>query len=177
MVSLVRASRQATSALLVLALLAVPQVFAQQKALFEESARPDWKEAEIAFPAYPAASDLIPLDVGASATTKFFIDEKSLSLADDGVVRYTLVARGSGGAENVSFEGIRCETAERKLYAIGRGNGEWVRSRNDAWQQIAENSLNRQHAQLAKEFFCPPSASRPTLREIIQSLRKDAGLR
>ena len=104
-------------------LLAQP-VAAQRTALFEESAAAEWKEVEVPFPAYPSSADLIPLDVRSSTRTQFFIDPRSLSLADDGVVRYVLVVRGAGGAESVSFEGIRCATAERKLYALGRG-GEW----------------------------------------------------
>jgi hypothetical protein len=77
----------------------------------------------------------------------------------------------------VSYEGIRCETAERKLYAIGRGNGEWVRSRNDAWQVIAENALNRQHAVLFKEHFCLVGEVRPGLDQIVRSLRRAAAMR
>ncbi len=156
-------------------LLAQP-VAAQRTALFEESAAAEWKEVEVPFPAYPSSADLIPLDVRSSTRTQFFIDPRSLSLADDGVVRYVLVVRGAGGAESVSFEGIRCATAERKLYALGRG-GEWVPSRNDSWQWIVDNALNRQHAVLAKEYFCPPGSARPSLAEILDLLRKDAGVR
>ena len=154
----------------------VQPVAAQRTALFEDDAAAEWKEAELRLPAYPASTDLIPLDVRSSTRVQFFIDPRSLSLAEDGVVRYALVARGAGGAENVSFEGIRCATAERKLYALGRG-GEWVLSRNDSWYWIADNALNRQHAVLAKEYFCPPGAVRPSLPEILDLLRRDAGVR
>jgi hypothetical protein len=66
------------------------------------------------------------------------------------------VVRTQGGAENVTYEGIRCETAERKLYAIGRKPGDWVASRNVEWRQIEEKTANRVHAALAKDYFCPP---------------------
>ena len=149
---------------------------AQRKALFEEAAPVEWKEAELRLPAYPSSADLIPVDVRSPTSTRFFIDARSLSLAEDGVIRYTLVVRGAGGAENVSFEGIRCATAERRLYALGRA-GEWVPARSDAWRLIEDNAFNRQHAVLAKEYFCPPGAARPSLPEILDLLRKDAGLR
>lgn len=155
--------------------LALP-VAAQRTALFEESAVAEWKEAEFRLPAFPSGADLIPLDVRSSTSTRFFIDARSLSLAEDGVIRYTLVVRGAGGAENVSFEGIRCATAERRLYALGRA-GEWVPARSDAWRLIEDNAFNRQHAVLAKEYFCPPGAARPSLPEILDLLRKGAGLR
>lgn len=155
---------------------AAQPVSAQRAALFEGSGAPEWKEAEVRLPAYPSSADLIPLDVRSSTRAQFFIDLRSLSLAEDGVVRYTLVVRGAGGAESVSFEGIRCATAERKLYALGR-SGEWVPSRSDAWHWIADNALNRQHAVLAKEYFCPPGSVRPSLAEILDLLRRDAGVR
>ncbi|WP_374241686.1 CNP1-like family protein [Zoogloea sp.] len=167
--------RDGVLAALALCCLAQP-VAAQRTALFEGSAEAEWKEAALRLPAYPSAADLIPLDVRSSTSTRFFVDARSLSLAEDGVVRYTLVVRGAGGAENVSFEGIRCATAERKLYALARA-GEWVPARSDAWRQIEDNAFNRQHAVLAKEYFCPPGAARPSLPEILDLLRKDAGLR
>ena len=155
---------------------AAQPVSAQRTALFEESSAAEWKEAELRLPAYPSSADLIALDVRSPTRAQFFIDARSLSLAEDGVVRYTLVVRGAGGAENVSFEGIRCATAERKLYALGR-SGEWVPSRSDAWHWIADNALNRHHAVLAKEYFCPPGVVRPSLPEILDLLRRDAGVR
>ena len=144
--------------------------------LFEEEAKPAWKEVEPAFPVFPERANLIPLDLGSASTSSSYIDGKSLTLAEDGVVRFTLVVRGAGGAQNVSFEGIRCETAERKLYAIGRGDKEWIRPRADEWQRIRDNAFNRQYALLAKDFFCPMGSIRPNRDEILRSLRQAAGL-
>lgn len=170
-------SRLGAGGLVALALgFAALPVSAQRTALFEESSAAEWKEAEFRLPAYPSSADLMALDVRSPTRARFFIDARSLSLAEDGVVRYTLVVRGAGGAENVSFEGIRCATAERKLYALGR-SGEWVPSRSDAWHWITDNALNRHHAVLAKEYFCPPGAVRPSLSEILDLLRRDAGVR
>ncbi|WP_374246893.1 CNP1-like family protein [Zoogloea sp.] len=157
-------------------LLAAP-ASAQRTALFEDEPKAPWSEAEVVFPAYPADASLIPLQIGPTATARFFIDEKSLSLAADGVVRFTLVVRTQGGAENVSYEGIRCETAERRLYAVGRKPGEWVASRNVDWRQIEEKTTNRVHAALAKDYFCPPGMMRPGLGQIVESLRRDGGVR
>ena len=177
MSALIYRLHQGVFVVLTVAVLLATPAHAQRTALFEDAAKSPWQEAEVHLPAYPASADLLPLYVSSTATASFFIDGKSLSIADDGVVRYTLVIRGSGGAENVSYEGIRCETAERKLYAIGRNGSEWVRSRNDAWQVIAENALNRQHAVLFKEYFCPPGEVRPGLDQIVRSLRRGAVMR
>lgn len=146
-------------------------------ALFESPGKPEWKEDKLVLPAFPVEADLLPFQVGPSSNAAFFVDGRSLSLGSDGIVRYTLVVRTAGGAENVSYEGIRCETAERKLYAVGRERTEWIASRNAAWQRISDNSFNRQHAVLAKEFFCPPGSILPDRNEILRMLRNAAPLR
>lgn len=146
-------------------------------ALFEGEAKPEWKEAALELPPMPVEKDLIPFQVSPGASAAFYVDGRSLKLGNDGIVRYTLLVRAAGGAENLSYEGMRCETAERKLYAIGRGGSEWVLPRNAEWQRISDNSLNRQHAVLAKEFFCLPGAVLPTRDEILGALRNAAPLR
>lgn len=99
--------------------------------------------------------------VSATTPNQFFVDEGSVSVGADGVVRFTLVVRTPGGAENVSFEGIRCATGERRLYASGRADGEWVVARNSVWQPIADNTYNRPRAALAWDYFCDgPAAPR-----------------
>ena len=72
----------------------------------------------------------------------------------DGVVRYVLVARSSQGAENVSFEGIRCSTSEVRIYATGTHEGTWTRSAGP-WREIAPRSVQRWHNALRDEYFCP----------------------
>lgn len=148
----------------------------ERKALFEEEAAPEWKELPLQLPAFPSRENLIPFQVSADASASFFVDEKSLSLGADGIVRYTLVVKAAGGAENLSYEGIRCATAERRLYALGRGT-EWVMSRNDAWQRIVDNAFNRQHAVLAKDFFCPPGSVLPDREAIVRQLRNASRFR
>lgn len=177
MISISRCFAGRAQGVLCLVLLASLAGCGGRTALFESEAAPAWQEVELKLPAYPVEADLIPIDIHSTTSTAFFVDGKSLSLGSDAVVRYTLVGRAAGGAENVSFEGMRCETAERKLFALGRGKGEWVRSRNDQWQRIEDNAFNRQHAVLAKEFFCPPGSILPTRDEILQSLRQAARLR
>ncbi|MDD3354438.1 CNP1-like family protein [Zoogloea sp.] len=144
---------------------------ALEKPAFEEQVKAEWKEFEWTLPPYPVDADLIPFRPSAEATAAFFVDGRSLRVDPDEVVRYTLVIRSAGGAENVSFEGMRCETAERKLFAIGRSKGDWVPSRNDAWQRISDNALNRHHALLFKEFFCLPGSILPSREDILRNLR------
>ena len=55
----------------------------------------------------------------ANYTLKIYLDEKSISLAQDEIVRFTLVVETSSGTRNVFYEGLRCDTREYKTYAVG----------------------------------------------------------
>ena len=115
-------------------------------------ARPG-RKLRVQLPATPGADNLIPFYVSPTATQHFAIDEKSLSIGKDGVIRYTMVATSPAGAKNISYEGIRCETFERKSYAFARADGTWARSRRDQWEPIVRNAANRQHGALAHRFL------------------------
>lgn len=120
---------------------------------FDDENKP-WKEIAVQLPAPPKAENLLSFYVSPTATQSFAVDSKSLSVGSDGVVRYTLISVSQSGARNVSYEGIRCETFERKIYAIGQANGTWARARRDKWEGIVQGFANRQHAALATDYFC-----------------------
>lgn len=124
-------------------------------AAFGDDEEKPWIEAEVALPAYPADADLIEFYVSATTANRFFIDGKSLSVGSDGVVRFSLVVLTSGGATNVSHEGIRCSARQVRLYATGRSDRTWSASRLAAWRPIESRDINRHHAALSRDFFCP----------------------
>jgi len=76
------------------------------------------------------------------------------------------------GAKNVSYEGMRCATRERKLYAVGRSDGSWAPSHNKNWEVISEANANRQHAELMKEYLCPDKAVPKDAKEILERLKR-----
>jgi hypothetical protein len=121
-----------------------------------EEAEP-WQELEIEMPAFPKQENLIEFYVSAVATNNYFIDASTLAVGADGVVRYTLVVETSGGARNISFEGIHCKERNWKHYATGRSDGTWVKSRASRidWRPIENKPVNRHHAALSRDLFCP----------------------
>lgn len=131
-----------------------------------------WAELQQQLPAYPEDNNLIPLDVGAATPHRFFIDGKSISTGTDGIVRYSLVIKAAGGASNVSFEGIRCESREQKYYAIGRNDRTWARARNPQWRYIQFQSVNAQHITLYGEYFCRGKIMLESAEQIVQALRR-----
>jgi len=115
-----------------------------------------WREIEARLPASPLAENLEPVEVSAATLYRFHIDRTSISVGSDGVVRYTLIGTSPQGAKNISYEGIRCDTAEIKLYAFGRPDGSWSRSRRNQWDPIRNEPRNRQHAAL-RDAVCDDS--------------------
>lgn len=150
-----------------------PFVAAQDAGPGSDDSGKAWQEAAVQLPAAPKDADLVIFPTSATARLTFAIDAKSLSVGADGVVRYTLVATSPGGARNVSYEGIRCETFERKLYAFGRDDGSWSRAHNDAWERMRRNERNRAQATLAEDYFCDVSTVAGSAKAMLDRIRYD----
>lgn len=131
-----------------------------------------WHEIEVTLPTAPRADALLPFSVSATTSNSFFIDGRALSVGSDGVVRYALVVLSPEGGRNVSYEGIRCETRERRIYASGRGDGSWSKSRANEWVKIQDVSGNRHHAALFLDYFCPGGIAARDAEEVRDALRR-----
>lgn len=132
-----------------------------------------WREIEAAPPAYPRPENLLPFFVSAATSFEFYIDGTTLSVGEDGVVRYVLVARSAQAAQSVSFEGMRCSTGEVRTYAIGTSAGGWTRSASP-WRQIQPREIQRWHNALFGEFFCPLGNPIHSPREGVAALKAGA---
>jgi hypothetical protein len=137
---------------------------------FDDKEKP-WQEIAVQLPAAPKPENLLPFYVSPTTTHSFAIDPQSLTLGADGVIRYTLVTRSQEGAANVSYEGIRCASFEKKIYAFGRPDGTWSRSRRDQWQRITGNAANRQHAALTKDYFCQEMTVAGKAEDMVNRIR------
>lgn len=124
-------------------------------------------------PAFPKQENLLEFYVSAATTNKYFIDASTLAPGMDGIVRYVLVVMTSGGATNVSFEGINCRERTWKHYATGRSDSTWVKSSatRSEWRPIENKPVNRHHAALNREFFCPDGVIIHTADEGRNALR------
>jgi hypothetical protein len=131
-----------------------------------------WGEAQVPIPEYPKPENYLPLEVSATTPFVFFVDAKSLSVGKDGVVRYSLIAKSSGGALNISFEGMRCSDAQYRIYAFGRSDNTWSESRMSQWQPIPPDARNAQRAVLYRDFFCPLGGIIATAEDGVRALRR-----
>ncbi len=141
---------------------------AEQSDWERDNRKPAPAEAQVELPAYPVPARLIEFDQSHAADFRYFIDPETLSVDKDGVVRYVLVARSSSGVANVTYEGLRCETAEHRFYAFGHGDGAWSRSRS-GWRPLQQGQpLQRV---LYADYFCPQKVAILSAAEGVRALR------
>jgi hypothetical protein len=133
-----------------------------------------WAEVAVKLPPYPRDENLIPFSVSSATRNAYFVDAKSIGVGADNVVRYTVVIQAAGGAKNVSFEGLRCDTAERRLYAYGHPDGTWSKARNGGWQAIKLRSQFSYRKALFEDHFCPDGIQVKDSKVAVQSLRRAA---
>jgi len=135
-----------------------------------ESDKP-WVEQLAQIPPYPDEKNLMAFDAGAVTTNQYFVDKTSIKVGEDGVIRFSLVIKSSAGASNVSYEGIRCATSERKLYALGRDDKTWTQPRASEWQKLDFVRQFYAQRELSKNIFCPNQQIVSTTEEAIQALK------
>jgi hypothetical protein len=155
-------------------LLILPLVAHAEWGAFEYDFEQDkpWAEVAAQLPPYPKAENLVEFNVSSATRHRHFVDTASISVGEDKVVRYTVVIAATGGAKNVSFEGLRCETGERRLYAYGHPDGTWTKARNAGWEGIKFRSLLSYHKALYEDHFCPHGINVRDAKEAAQNLRR-----
>lgn len=130
-----------------------------------------WQEIQAQLPATPKQENLVPFTVSETSPHHYYVDRASISVGADGVVRYTMVIHTAGGAENVSYEGMRCDTVEAKIYAFGRPDGHWDRNKYAQWTPILFRIQNGYQAALFSHYFCTVggAADMATIRRALAS--------
>jgi hypothetical protein len=139
-----------------------------------EESKTDWKEDNFAFPPQPKEENLVEFYVNAKTTAKYYIDWTTLMTGTpDQVIRYVAVIKTAGGARNVSFEGVRCDTSETRLYATVNSEGKWVNSRRSDWRRVNAEKTPQQYA-LNYLYFCPDFTPIKTREEGRDALKNGA---
>lgn len=135
------------------------------------------EESAVVLPAAPKKVDLLRYEVSATSSMNFAIDAKSVSVADGDIVRFTSVITSDSGAANVSYEGVRCKSGERKLYASGRPDGSWNAFPEPEWRPVSKAGANSYQATLMKDYFCDGGTVAGKAPVMIDRLRRKKPLR
>ena len=107
-------------------------------------------------------ANLVDLPVDTLGGQRIAIDASSLAIDRERVVRYTLVVTGSGGARNVSYEAMRCDTQERQILALGRPDGSWGPVADAPWRRIDRRDSASRHPAAVHERLCEGGAAAAT---------------
>ena len=140
---------------------------------YDDSLDTPWIESETEVLALPRPDDLVPVRLDSLPPgIELFIDRSRITVGDkDRVVRAWLWTRGSGGAENGTFEGFRCETREFRVYAYAnpRRDPPVNLARRSTWQPIEGSKARNYRLELLQDYFCGIRGTR-SAREIAEYL-------
>jgi len=135
-------------------------------------------QPELAAPAPPkfTANNLLLLDGGNFSSLQLGVDPTTLSLGRDGIVRYVLVTVSSNGNVSGLYEGIRCTTAENKLYARFNASAGWVSVEDPQWRSLYESGPSKHGLKLARAGICAGASANTSVEQMIKELRGEAKL-
>ena len=130
-----------------------------------------FKEADIKLPALPKDENLLQFEADGGSPYRFFVDSHALSIGTDGVIRYTLVVKTPGGATNISYEGLRCDLGQIKIYAYAGGRAAWVPARDPEWEEFSSQPSGRYRRVLKYDYFCTGKSKRTPVASVDEALR------
>lgn len=136
-----------------------------------EDAEP-WREADVALPKAFSTDQLQSFEVMQGSSLSYGIDPKTLTVGEDGVVRYVLVARSTSGALNALYQGIRCQTGEVKTYGRWNNQSSWNIGRSDDWQPLSFKGATRPAMMLARAGVCEGRTITGNPQKILNTLKK-----
>lgn len=139
-----------------------------------------WKEGDSDLPDYPQEKNLLAV-AGPPAYRKYqyLIDARSLTVGPDGVVRYSLVIRSPSGADNVMYDGIRCNRDQIKNYAYGitdmDGKKKFIKKQSIQWKPLRGTGATGYGPIFVRNYFCDHYGAVLTRKEIIQNIKYGKG--
>lgn len=137
---------------------------------------PDWKELDAPPPPALKQQGLIPVDIQGS-TLRFGVDPASVTLGEDGIVRYVVVATGAEGAVNAMYEGVRCQTAEVKTYARHTPGSGWTPVAGTDWRPLHGPPASRHSLVIARTGVCLGHSANRSVATIVRDLRSPVDTR
>ncbi|MDQ6881577.1 MAG: CNP1-like family protein [Pseudomonadota bacterium] len=130
---------------------------------------PDWKEVDAPPPPQLRTDRLVPIEISSSAL-RFGVHPASVAVGADGIVRYVVVATSATGAVNGLYEGIRCSTAEVRLYARHSRDRGWVQVEDSRWQPLHGNRVSGHSLAIARNGACLGSAPNQNAARVVRDL-------
>jgi hypothetical protein len=134
----------------------------------------DWVEETVPPPPAFDVQRAIPIEMPSFMTLRFGVDPNTITVTQDGVVRYVMVATSTTGVVNAMYEGIRCNTGQVRTY--GRFNaGGWEMNKNAPWRGLRDRMPSHHAAAFALQGACEGRAAASSPEKIVRTLRNPPG--
>lgn len=133
----------------------------------------DWREADAPPPPALRTDALVPFVPSVHSQLRFGVDPASVTLGEDEVIRYVIVAQSASGALNAWYEGLRCATAQVKTYAHWNPGppGEWRVNPQADWRNLGGEFASRPAVALARDGFCNGASPNGQPADMLRALR------
>jgi len=128
------------------------------------------REATVKFPPYPKEQNLLRFEMQPRTAFEYFVDGSSISIEDGGIVRFAVVVR-TASAVNVSYEGYRCASRERRTYGRANRDGTWIPAKDPGWVSVGPREVSGFRHELYWHYFCPGKRVISSVREGVDAVR------
>lgn len=113
----------------------------------------EWVEKAQTPPATFDVMNRIPIENPARSSLTFGVIPDTITVGEDAVIRYVMVATSPSGALNVQYEGIRCADTTVKVYAHWRKDDGWRERKQAEWIEW-RLSPARHALRMGRDSFC-----------------------
>lgn len=145
---------------------------AQAYLLDDDADAAQWQEDAV--PPAPAfsADNTVSFEVSRHSELHHGIDPSTLSVGQDGVVRYVRVATSPSGALNATYEGVRCSSAEVRSYAYWTASEKsWRENPHALWLPLNQGAATLAAKVLAYTALCDGRTPNGTPKQILLDLK------
>lgn len=131
-----------------------------------------YMDVAVGFPEFPKKENLVryPTDW---TTNQVYLDVSTMSFNND-IINYALLVRSESGANNYSFESLRCN-GTRRVLAYGKNDNTWVAPRTSNWMAISDSRINRYYFEFWRDVFCKGDILF-TKRDIVANLKRGGAI-
>ncbi len=143
---------------------------------YDSSGDKPWREvATQRIPPLPLDAQLMPVPIDSlpPALTLYLDRQGPVLTSQDRILRFWVVIKSSSGAFNATYEGLRCDTRQFKVYAYGRRHASpSVRpAPKPVWRDIGALPGDHFRRELAGDYLCDgPTPREPD--EIVQLIKQ-----
>jgi CNP1-like family protein len=133
----------------------------------------NWVEGEV--PQAPAfdAAHAIDVDTQGPSLLRIGVDPRTISIGKDNVVRLVVLGKDrSGNVLNALYAGIRCATAEYRVYARHYQDTAWKDLPDGTWKPMQDSTATGMMAlRLARSGVCASTVPNGNAGAIAQALK------